>query len=151
MAVATTSIKSKILKYAAKAAGLTGLGIALYDANYMGKRTASKTKNVANANAAYDYFKNTQYQVNGSHMTTKYKKKLFNWELRERIRGHHNYNKGYIKGFFNNIGMHIIPVALSIAALATKGLKSKIAAGGLCLYGLYSSCVHLCSHLGHKN
>jgi len=147
----TATTASKIIGYAAKAVGITGLGIALYDANHMGKRTAGKTKNVANANAGYDYFRNTQYQVNGSHMTTNYKKKLFNWELRERIRGRHNYNKGYIKGFFNNLGQHIVPVALSTVALVTKGLPSKISAGGLGLYAIYSTCAHLCSHLGHKS
>ena len=75
------------------------------------------------------------------------KKKIFNWELSEQIRGRFNKHKGYLKGFFSNLGRHILPVGLSVAALVCKGLPSKISAAALGVYGLYSFFAHSCSHL----
>lgn len=130
--------------------GAVGIGTTLYDSNYLGKRHAKKYKTNANANAGLEYFNNTQYLDNGSHMISKIKKKLFKLELGNTIRGSEAASRGYTNGFFTGLAKSVVPLSLSVAALCLKGKKSLIAAGGLVLYGLTSICRHGTSHM-NKN
>lgn len=135
---------------AAKGVGLAGIGVAVYDSHAWGKLCAYENKNTKNANAALDYFNNTQYLDNGSRATAKMKQALFNWEIGSTIRGAWNATTGYIGGFFSGMGRHIVPLAASGAALCLKGKKGLIGAGALGAWGIWSAIRHTCSHFNHK-
>lgn len=134
----------------AKSIGIIGLGTTLYDSNYLGKRYAKKYKQNANANAGLEYFNNTQYLDNKSHLTSKIKKKMFKWELANTVRGSEASSRGYTKGLFAGLGRNIIPLALSVATLGLKGKKALISAGCLSLYALTSVTRHGTDHLDSK-
>ena len=139
-----------VLGVGAKAAGVIGVGAALYDAHYHACLTAHNRKVTKDADAGLDYFNNTQYLDNGSHLTAEMKKSLFNWEISSTLRGAYNTTVGYIGGFVSGIGRHIIPLAASVAALCLNGKKSAVAAAGLCGWGIWSTIRHTCSHFNHK-
>lgn len=135
---------------AAKAVGVVGVGAAVYDAHHWGKLTAFDRKNTKNADAGLDYFNNTQYLDNRSHLTSKMKQGLFNCELANTLRGSWNSTVGYLGGFCSGVGRHIIPLAASVGAIVMGGKKGLFAAGALGLWGLGSSIKHTCSHFNHK-
>ena len=134
----------------AKAIGVAGVATALYDSHHWAKLRAYDKKNSGYANAGLNYFNNTQYLNNRSHMTTKLKQKLFNWELSQNFRGAWNNVTGYIGGFLGTIARHTIPLTASIATLALKGKKSVISAGVVAAWSAYSFLRNTCSHFNHK-
>ena len=139
-----------VLGVGAKAAGVIGVGAALYDAHYHACLTAHNRKVTKNADAGLDYFNNTQYLDNGSHLTAKMKKALFNYETSHTLRGAENATGGYIGGDISGIWRHSILLASSVAALCLNGKKSAVAAAGLCGWGIWSTIRHTCSHFNHK-
>ena len=139
-----------VLGVGAKAAGVIGVGAALYDAHYHACLTAHNRKVTKDADAGLDYFNNTQYLDNGSHLTAKMKNALFNYEISHTLRGAYNATIGYIGGFVSGIGRHTVPLVASVAALCLNGKKSAVAAAGLCGWGIWSTIRHTCSHFNHK-
>ena len=135
---------------AAKSVGLVGIGTTLYDSNYLGKLYAKQHKKEANAKAGLEYFNNTQYLDNKSHLISKIKNKLFKWELENTIRGDAAASSGYTSGFFSGLGRAIVPLSLSVATLCLKGKAAWATAGSLLLYALTSVGRHATSHLNDE-
>ena len=150
-----SKIKTKLKKInplgvTTTAAGLTGAGIALYDANAHAKIKAYEYKNIKDADAGFKYFNNTQYLDNESKTTTKIKEKMFNWELTNTLRGALNASSGYASGFASGILGHTLTIASSAAAICLKGKKALIGVAGLALGGIYSIVRHACSNLDNR-
>ncbi len=146
-----SSLKSlKGMDVAAKAAGAIGLAAVTYDAHHWGKLKAYDRKNTKGADAATDYFNNTQYLDDQSHITSKMKKGLLNMELTNPVRGPWNSMVGYVGGFVSNAARNIVPLGASIGALALKGTGAKVSLGVLGASALWSGFTNVGSHLGHK-
>ena len=131
------NIGQTILKYGIKAAGVTGAGICLYDAHKHGQHRANVEKNNKNVRATDDWFENTRNVNSPSRFNSNMKNKLFKWELRENIRGMFNSAVGYVKGFTGMMVDDILPIGLSVAAIATKGKAAKVSGAALGVYALY--------------
>lgn len=147
----TSKLKSiNPLKVATAAVGVAGIGVALYDAHALGKLKAYENKNTKNADAALNYFNNTQYLDNESQATAKVKEAMFEWELTNNLRGAWNASSGYSEGFFHGLIRHAVPLVASVAAIGLKGKNALIGVAGLATWGVYSFVRHACSHLDHK-
>lgn len=133
------NIGQTLLKYGIKAAGVAGIGIALYDAHKQGVYRSKIEVNKGNANAALDWFDNSRNMVEPSHFNSKMKDGLFRFELHNNLRAFVNAGIGYIKGGMQMIFNDLLPIGLSVGALATKGgsKSSYVAGGALGLYALY--------------
>ena len=132
------TIGQTLLKYGIKAAGVAGLGICLYDAHKQGIYKSKIEVKKGNANAALDWFDNSRNMTSPSQVNSNLKDSIFNLELHNNVRGFFNAGIGYIKGATKMLLGDLLPVALSVAALATKGkTSSKVAGGALGLYALY--------------
>lgn len=132
------TIGQTLLKYGIKAAGVAGLGICLYDAHKQGIYKSKIEVKKGNANAALDWFDNSRNMTSPSQVNSNLKDGIFNLELHNNVRGFFNAGIGYIKGATKMLLGDLLPVALSVAALATKGkTSSKVAGGALGLYALY--------------
>lgn len=133
------TIGQNILKYGIKAAGAAGIGIGLYDSHKQAVYRSKIEVNKGNANAALDWFDNSRNMTQPSHFNSKVKDKLFRWELHNNVRGLANACIGYVKGFAEMMFCDLLPLGLSVAALATKGgsKASKVAGGALGVYALY--------------
>ena len=132
-------IGQKCLKYGIKAAGIAGIGIALYDAHKQGIYRSKVEVNKGNANAALDWFDNSRNITQPSHFNSKLKNGLFRWELHNNLRGFFNAGLGYVKGVTEMVINDLIPIGLSVAALATKGgsRASHVAGGALGVYAAF--------------
>ena len=128
-----------VLKYGTLAAGIVGLGMCLYDAHKEGLRWQEIYVKKHNNEAAQYWFDNTRNLHNTSNINAKLKDRIFNWETKNNIRAYSNAGPGFAKGFFKMIGSDIVPITLSIAAIAS--LKNKVAQGislaALSLYAMY--------------
>lgn len=128
-----------IAKYGIKAAGAIGAGICLYDAHKEGKRQSEIYVKNCNANAALKWFDNSRNLHSPSNINAKLKDKIFNWETHNNIRAFFNSGIGYVKGFASMLFNDVVPVALSAAAIFTKGKTApKVAGGALGAYGIYA-------------
>ena len=134
-----SKIGEKLLKYGIKAAGAAGIGIALYDAHKQGVYRSKLEVNKGNANAALDWFDNSRNMTQPSQFNSNIKDGLFRWELRNNVRALVNASIGYVKGGVQMLVCDLLPVGLSVAALATKGgsKSAKVAGGALGLYAIY--------------
>lgn len=146
-----SSLKSiKPLDAAIKAVGVIGVGSTLYDAHHWGKLKSFERKNTRSANAGFDYFNNTQYLDDKSHITSNIKQKLFNLELMNPIRDPWNSTVGYLGGFCSNLARSIVPLGASIGALALKGKGAKISTAALGVYAVGSFFTNVCSNFKHR-
>ncbi len=126
-------------KYGIRTAGLAGLGMCLYDAHKQGLYKANIEVRKGNANAALDIFDNSRNMTQPSAINSKMKDGLFRWELRNNFRALVNAGIGYVKGFTQMMFCDLLPVGVSVAAIAAKaGSKtSKYAGGALGIYAIY--------------
>ena len=128
----------KALNYGVKGAGAVGLLMCIYDAHKEGKRQKEIYVKKKNNEAAQYWFDNTRNLHNASNINAKLKDKLFFWETKSNLRGFLNAGIGYVKGFFGMLATDIVPVAISAAALCTKGKTAQgISGAALGLYALY--------------
>ena len=129
----------KLLSYGIKAAGVAGIGIALYDAHKQGIYRSKIEVNKGNANAALDWFDNSRNMTQPSSFNSKLKDKIFRFELHNNLRGFCNACWGYTKGVGEMIFNDIVPIGLSAFAIAAKGgtKSSKIAGGALGAYAVF--------------
>lgn len=130
------NIGASLLKYGIKAAGATGAGIVLYDAHKHGQHRATVEKNNKNAIAVDDWLENSRTVTSPSRFNSKLKDGLFKLELRNNIRGMFNAAVGYVKGFTYMLVNDVLPLGLSVAALATKGKAAKISGAALGIYSV---------------
>jgi len=134
-----TGISQKVLKYGIKAAGIAGIGMCIYDAHDEGKRYAKIRSTKAENNAADYWFENSRNLVTPSKINSKLKDKLFNIEITHNFRKFVNKGIGYVQGFTKSLVEDVLPIGLSIAAIATKGkVAPKVAGGALGAYTLYA-------------
>ena len=132
------TIGQTLLKYGIKAAGAAGIGICLYDAHKQGIYKSKIEVAKGNANAALDWFDNSRNMTSPSQFNANMKDGIFGMELRNNVRGFFNAGIGYVKGATQMLIGDLLPVALSVAAIATKGkTSSKVAGSALGLYALY--------------
>ena len=131
------TIGQSLIKYGIKAAGALGAGIVLYDAHKHGKYQAVVNKNNKNAIACDNWMENSRNMTSPSAFNAKMKDGIFKWEVRNNIRGMFNAATGYVRGFSRMVLEDVLPLGLSVAAIATKGKASKVAGGALGVYALY--------------
>ena len=127
------------MKYGVRAAGIAGLGICLYDAHKQGLYKANLEVRKGNANAALDWFDNSRNMTQPSQFNSNVKDGLFRWELHNNFRAFVNAGIGYVKGAAQMMFCDLVPLGLSVAAIAAKGASktSKVVGGALGLYALY--------------
>lgn len=130
------NIGQTALKYGIKAAGAAGVGIILYDAHKHGQYRANVERTNKEAIATNKWFENSRNVNSFSRFNSSLKDKVFKFELKENIMGTINAAAGYAKGFTRMIAGDIIPLGLSIAAIATKGTAAKVSGAAL---GIYSA------------
>lgn len=127
------------LKYGIKAAGAAGIGVVLVDAHKAGRHWANIQANKSNANAADYWFENSRNMAQPSWVNSKLKDKIFKMETRNNLRGFFAAGVGYVKGFVGSLVNDIVPLGVSIAALATKSkIGQYISGGALALYSAYA-------------
>ena len=122
----------------AKGVGSASLYIIGRDAHYWGKIKGEERKKTRNAQAAAYYYDNTRTLNKPSKFHSDIKNRVFRWELDENIRGHMNSTRGYLGGLFSSMVSNVVPFALGLTALLTKGVASKGSAIALGAIGLYT-------------
>ena len=127
------SISATLIKYGIKAAGAVGVGICAYDAHKKGARRAKTYSNKKKFEALDYYYNNSRNLPKGSYFNSKVKDKILDLEYKNDFRRFINKPVGYVKGFANMMICDAVPWALSIAALATKGVAAKVS--GIALAG----------------
>ncbi len=120
-----------------KGAGLAALAYVGYDAHYIGKVQADLYASEKDAYSSAFYLNNTLYSTNMSKIQEGIKDASYRMELDQGYKRFINSGIGYIKGFCSMLVSHIVPLGLGLGALLTKGLPSKICAGGLGVYAAY--------------
>ena len=133
------NIESSALKYGIKTAGAAGIGVVLIDAHKAGRHRANVKANKANADAADYWLENSRNMSQPSYINAKLKDKLFKLETRNNLRGFLSAGVGYLQGFAGSLVNDIVPIGISIAALATKSKIGQYVSGGaLALYSAYA-------------
>lgn len=127
-----------ITKYAIKAAGAVGIGICAYDAHKKGARRAKTYSNQKKLEALDYYYNNSRNLPTGSYFNSKVKDKVLDLEYKNNFRRFINKPVGYVKGFTNMMVHDALPWALSVAALATKGVAAKVSGVALAGYSVYA-------------
>lgn len=121
----------------AKGVGLAALGLACYDAHYIGKIQADLYSSERDANASAYYLNNSMYSTNMSKIQDGIREAAYTMELDQGWRRFFNSGIGYIKGFTSMMINDVVPVFLGAGALLTKGAISKTCAAGVGIYGVY--------------
>ena len=122
----------------AKGVGATALFLVGRDAHVWGKIRAEENMKTKGAAAAAYYLNNAMTLDKPSITKANMQKGVLKFELGETIRGHINSTQGYIKGLFASLASNVIPFALGMTALLSKGKLAKGSAIGLGVIGAYS-------------
>lgn len=130
---------SKLASGAAKTAGYVGLAAIAYDAHKLAKVRAGEAKREAIAASGLDAFQDSKSLDKPSAIMSKIQDVRFSAEMNGKmfngVRNFFNSTKGYVKGFAESLVSNVVPLALSAAAIMTKGTVSKAASLGLTAYG----------------
>lgn len=121
--------------FLAKGAGALGLGIVLYDAHTIGKVEAASNQKRAAANLVTKPVMGMLSQNSPSIVEARAKKTYANYMLDEDTSGIFTGFSGYMKGLTKVMVSDVVPLGLSIGALATKGWISKGFGLGLLAFG----------------
>ena len=136
-----SSITSKLpstAKVVTTGAGLVALGMVLSDAHYNGKMQSDLYASGKDAASTMYYLNNSMYLTSGSKTQEKIKNLSFTTELDQTWKRFFNEGIGYIKGFANMLGRHIVPLALGAGALIGRDKTlGKISTASLGLYAGY--------------
>ncbi len=133
----TKALKGNTGNILRKGVGVAALGMVGYDAHYIGKLQADLYASERDALGTAHYLNNSMYSNSMSKLTDGVKNTAYNMELDQGWRRFFNLGIGYVKGFSSMLVSHVVPFALGLGALLTKGLPSKICAGGLGVYGAF--------------
>ena len=136
------NITKKILpknpaQWVTKGIGIAALGAVAYDAHYIGKVQADLYSSEKDAASTGYYLNNSMYSTNMSKIQEGIKDASYEMELDCGWKRFINEGVGYVKGFTSMLVSHIVPFGLGLGALLSKGLPSKICAGGLGIYAGY--------------
>lgn len=124
-------------KWVTKGIGAVALGAVAYDAHYLGKIQADLYSSEKDAASTGYYLNNSLYSTNMSKIQEGIKDASYEMELDCGWKRFINEGVGYVKGFTSMLVSHIVPFGLGLGALLSKGLPSKICAGGLGIYASY--------------
>ena len=124
-------------KWVTKGIGAVALGAVAYDAHYLGKIQADLYSSEKDAASTGYYLNNSLYSTNMSKIQEGIKDASYEMELDCGWKRFINEGVGYVKGFTSMLVSHIVPFGLGLGALLSKGLPSKICAGGLGIYADY--------------
>lgn len=124
-------------KWVTKGIGAVALGAVAYDAHYLGKIQADLYSSEKDAASTGYYLNNSLYSTNMSKIQEGIKDASYEMELDCGWKRFINEGVGYVKGFTSMLVSHIVPFGLGLGALLSKGLPSKICAGGLGIYAGY--------------
>lgn len=123
----------------AKATGYVGLAAIAYDAHKLGQVRAGEQRRSAIADSGLDAYMDSKSLDRPSVLMSKAQNKRFDMEMKGHlfngVRNFFNSVVGYVKGFGESLVTNVVPLALTIAAVLTKGAASKAAAIGLAAYG----------------
>ena len=123
----------------AKATGYVGLAAIAYDAHKLGQVRAGEQRRSAIADSGLDAYMDSKTLDRPSVLMSKAQNKRFDMEMKGHlfngVRNFFNSVVGYVKGFGESLVTNVVPLALTTAAILTKGAASKAAAIGLAAYG----------------
>lgn len=123
----------------AKATGYVGLAAIAYDAHKLGQVRAGEQRRSAIADSGLDAYMDSKTLDRPSVLMSKAQNKRFDMEMKgylfNGVRNFFNSVVGYVKGFGESLVTNVVPLALTTAAVLTKGAASKAAAIGLAAYG----------------
>jgi len=119
----------------AKTVGVIGLGLAAYDSHRAGEMESRAYTKKLKAGSLTDQFVDDMRLDSPSTIKSGVKRSLFNYNLDENLSGFFTGIGGYVKGFTSMLVTNIVPAALSVGAILTKGLASKLCGAGLLAYG----------------
>lgn len=123
----------------AKATGYVGLAAIAYDAHKLGQVRAGEQRRSAIADSGLDAYMDSKTLDRPSVLMSKAQNKRFDMEMKGHlfngVRNFFNSVVGYVKGFGESLVTNVVPLALTTAAVLTKGAASKVAAIGLAAYG----------------
>ena len=123
----------------AKATGYVGLAAIAYDAHKLGQVRAGEQRPSAIADSGLDAYMDSKTLDRPSVLMSKAQNKRFDMEMKGHlfngVRNFFNSVVGYVKGFGESLVTNVVPLALTTAAVLTKGAASKAAAIGLAAYG----------------
>ena len=123
----------------AKATGYVGLAAIAYDAHKLGQVRAGEQRRSAIADSGLDAYMDSKTLDRPSVLMSKAQNKRFDMEMKGHlfngVRNFFNSVVGYVKGFGESLVTNVVPLALTTAAVVTKGAASKAAAIGLAAYG----------------
>ena len=123
----------------AKATGYVGLAAIAYDAHKLGQVRAGEQRRSAIADSGLDAYMDSKTLDRPSVLMSKAQNKRFDMEMKGHlfngVRNFFNSVVGYVKGFGESLVTNVVPLALTTAAVLTKGAASKAAAIGLAAYG----------------
>ena len=123
----------------AKATGYVGLAAIAYDAHKLGQVRAGEQRRSAIADSGLDAYMDSKTLDRPSVLMSKVQNKRFDMEMKGHlfngVRNFFNSVVGYVKGFGESLVTNVVPLALTTAAVLTKGAASKAAAIGLAAYG----------------
>ena len=123
----------------AKATGYVGLAAIAYDAHKLGQVRAGEQRRSAIADSGLDAYMDSKSLDRPSVLMSKAQNKRFDMEMKgqlfNNVRNFFNSVVGYVKGFGESLVTNVVPLALTTAAVLTKGAASKAAAIGLAAYG----------------
>lgn len=120
-----------------KAAGLTGLSIAAYDAYAMAKHHADASTASVSADTFESVVAAKRSNSSASAFTNAMQEKVSDLRMKNPIVPLFGKIKGFGEGFISSLGDNIIPIALSSLALGAKGFIQKAGAWGLGIFGVY--------------
>ena len=130
-----TYIKNNPGRLISGAVGLVGLGVVAYDSHNLGKIQSDLYASGSDANHAAYYLNNDMYVTSMSRTQEKVRDLAFRTELGQGWRRFINTPIGYLKGFFTMMISEVVPLGLSVGAIAGKGKVGKGCAIGLVAYG----------------
>jgi len=121
----------------AKGIGAVGLGLVLYDAHTSGKIESASYEKKCAADMVTGPYLNTMTQDSASVLESRAKKGFSNYMMEENMSGFFTSIGGYFKGVGSMLVSHVVPLGLSIGALATRrnSLASRVFGFGLLAYG----------------
>lgn len=134
LSTAFKSVKTNVIKYLPKAAGVAALGVCAYDAHIVGKLQADVYAKSKDADACMETYSNTRYLSTPSMTVSKMKDSVHNFEVDSNFRHFFNSGIGYFKGFIGMLMDNVVPFGLGLGALLGKGKWAKGSAIGLGIY-----------------
>ena len=120
-----------------KAAGISGLSIAAYDAYAMAKHHADASTASTSADTFESVIAAQRSNSSASAFTNAMQEKVGDLRMKNPLVPLFGKIKGFGEGFLSSLGDNIIPIALSSVAIGTKGFIQKAGAYGLGIYGVY--------------